>query len=312
MASARVGTAIAILLLVPLLFPRALGAQEVSRMLARVQADGAPVAGLGFAVYTGGERRPVGTTGTSGLAVVEFARAPLGAGTRMAAFAVSCDGRTEILFSSSAAGLPLLDDACRRTNLGQIVWARTERVEIDLTDRPTMRTRAASSVIDTRSGFRVQVGAIGTAVTGGDDPAEHIASNTGAGIGAEVLFGLDAESGAGIGLAVSGSRHSLDGVDEALWRWALALEPRYTINRPEWRARPYFAARLARQSLDAESGAGLATETGWSFGGGVGVSFPLLLGSEFDLAVRFERLSVSADGFDRAGTLLTAGGSIKF
>lgn len=312
MASARLGMATAILLLIPFLFPRALGAQGVSSMLARVQADGEPVAGLDFLVYVDGQRRHVGTTGASGLAVVEFARAPLSAGTRMGAFAVNCDGRTEILFSASAAGLPLLDDTCRRTNLGQIVWARTERVEIDLADRPTMRTWTARSVVDTRSGLRVQVGVIGTAVTGGDDPAEHVASNTGAGVGAEVLFGLDAESGAGIGLAVSGSRHSLEGVDEALWRWALALEPRYTINRPEWRARPYFVGRLARQSLNAESGAGLATETGWSFGGGAGVSFPFLLGSEFDLALRFERLSVSTDGFDRTGTLLTAGGSIKF
>lgn len=312
MVSKRICTVIAALLLIPFLFPPAAGAQEISRMLARVQADGAPVSDLEFVVYSGGERRLVGTTGSSGLAVVEFGRVPLRTGTRLVAFAVTCDGRTEILLSSSAAGLPLLDDACSQTHLGPIVWARTERIEIDLTDRPEMTIRTASEVIETRSGVRVQIGAIGTIVSGGDDPQDDIGSNTGSGAGAEVLVGLDSESGPGIGVAVSGSRHGLEGVDEALWRWAVALEPRYTFNRPEWRARPYLAARVSRQSLDAESGAGLATETGWSFGGGAGIIFPFLLGSEFDFALRFERLSVSADGFDRTGSLFTAGGSIKF
>ncbi len=312
MVSTRIGTAIAAVLLLPFLFPPALEAQEVSRMLARVEADGAPVSDLDFVVYVGGERRPVGASGSSGLAVVEFSRVPLSTGTRLVAFAVTCDGRTEILMSSSAAGLPLLDDACRQTKLGPIVWARTDRVEINLTDQPTMRTRTATAVVETRSGLRVQIGAIGTIVGGGDDPTEDIASNVGAGAGVEALIGLDSESGPGIGLALSGSRHGLEGVDEALWRWAVALEPRYTISRPEWRARPYVAARAARQSLDAESGAGLATETGWSFGGGGGIILPFLLGSEFDFAVRFERLSVSADGFDRAGNLFTVGGAIKF
>lgn len=315
MASARLGTAFAALLSIPLLFPHALGAQDAPRMLARVQADGSPVADLDFVVYAHGERRTVGTTGSSGLAVIEFGRVPLGVGTRLATVAVTCGDRTEVLLSPSAAGLPLPDEACRRTELGAVVWARTERVEIDLGDRPTMRVRTAAEVIEHRSGFRVQIGAVGTVVGGGDDPAEDLASNIGAGIGAEVLFGLDAESGPGIGLAVSASRHSLDGpaaVDEMLWRWAFALEPRYTFNRPEWRARPYLAARAARQSLDAEAGAGLATETGWSFGGGAGIVFPFLVGSEFDLSLRFERLTAGADGFDRSGSLLTAGGAIKF
>lgn len=312
MTSARLGTAIAILLLIPLLSPRAIEAQDVSRMLARVQADGSPVADLDFVVYTGGERRPVGTTGSSGLAVIEFGRVPLATGTRMIAFAITCDARTEILLSSSAASLPLLDETCRRTNLGPIVWARTERAEIDLTDRPRMSTRTASVFVERRSGFRAQVGPIATIVGGGDDPTEDIGANIDAGIGGEILVGYDAESGPGIGLAISGSRHGLQGVDEALWRWAVALEPRYTISRPEWRARPYLAARAARQSLDAESGAGLSTETGWSFGGGAGIIFPFLLGSEFDFGLRFERLSVSADGFDRSGSLFTAGGAIKF
>ena len=281
-------------------------------MLARVQSDGAPVADLRFVVYTGGERRPVGVTGSSGLAVVEFGRVPLATGTRMGAFAVRCDDRTEILLSSSAAALPLLDDSCRRTNLGPVVWARTERVEIDLSGEPRMRTTTASAVVETWSGLRVQIGPVGTIVGGGDDPQENIGSNVESGVGAEVLVGVDAESGPGIGLAVSGSRHGLAGVDEALWRWAFTLEPRYTLTRPEWRARPYVAARVGRHSLDAESGAGLATETGWSFGGGAGIVFPFIGGTEFDFSLRFERLSVSADGFDRTGNLFTAGGALKF
>lgn len=175
-----------------------------------------------------------------------------------------------------------------------------------------MRTTTASAVVETRSGFRAQLGAIGTIVGGGDDPQNDIAANVGSGAGAEILLGIDLESGPGIGLAVSGSRHGLEGVDEALWRWAFALEPRYTILRPDWRARPYLAARIGRQVLDAESGSGLATETGWSFGGGAGIVFPFIVGSEFDVSLRFERLSVSADGFDRSGSLFTFGGAVKF
>ncbi len=97
-----------------------------------------------------------------------------------------------------------------------------------------------------------------------------------------------------------------------MWRLGLSAEPRYTFQRPDWSARPYVVARVGWQSLDSEAGSGLSTETGWSFGGGAGVSFPLGLGPSVDLAAHVGRLSVDAEGFGRAGMLFDLGAAIRF
>ncbi|HEM46954.1 MAG TPA: hypothetical protein ENO23_07905, partial [Alphaproteobacteria bacterium] len=125
MAASRLCVAVAAL---ALLRPAALPAQETTSMLARVQAAGDPVAGVAFNVMTDGQRRRVATTGSSGLAVIEFNRAPLAAGTRLVAFAVTCGDAAEILLVGSTAAAPMAREGCRRDRLGVVVWNWTDRM----------------------------------------------------------------------------------------------------------------------------------------------------------------------------------------
>lgn len=301
--SLSVATALALLL------PGALDGQDVSSMLARVQTDGRPTAEVSFHVYAGGSVRRLAITGSSGLAVIEFERARLGPGTRVSVFAVTCDERNQILFSRSAASLPEPGETCRRERLGEVVWYRTDRLEVVLGESPRMTGRTASSVVRAQSGVRYQAGPV-VAFAAGDELA-----NISTGIGAEVLVGYDALSGLGVGLGVALARHGLEGVDENMWRWAVTAEPRYTFNRPDWTARPYIVVRAAWQSLDSDTGSGLATEKGWSFGGGAGVAFPLWFGLSADVSAHAARLMLDVDGFndaDRSGMLFDVGAAIRF
>ena len=72
---------------------------------------------------------------------------------------------------------------------------------------------------------------------------------------------------------------------------------------------------MTREWLDAEEGAGLSTETGWSFGAGVGVAFPVAGPVGVDLSAHARRLSVSvkdvADS-DRGGWLFSVGAGVRF
>lgn len=282
-------------------------------MLARVEADGQPAADVTFSAITDGNVRRLATSGSSGLAVIEFGRVPLRTGTRMVTFAVRCDDQYEILFASSAATLPVAGEGCERTHLGSVVWGRADRLEVTLGRTPRMTSRTAETVVQAQYGFRVQAGPV-VAFVGGEE-----LENLGTGFGGEVLLGYDAPSGFGIGVGLSLVRHGLEGstsVDESLLRWAIVAEPRYTFYRPDGSVRPYVAGRAAWQSLDPEAGAGLTSESGWSFGLGAGVDVPLVHGLSMDISAHAARLSVGAEAFgedfDRSGMLYSAGVAIRY
>ena len=296
-----------------LIAPVTLGAQDVPSMVARVEADGQPVAEVSFSVITDGQRRRLATSGSSGLAVIEFGRVPIAAGTRMTTVALSCGDRHDVLFAPAAAALPVTDATCTRTNLGSVVWGRADRLNVTLGDAPSMTSRTAAVVVRAQYGFRAQAGPV-VALAGGDE-----LENIGTGFGGELLLGYDAPSGLGFGLGLGLVRHGLEGstsVDESLVRWAVVAEPRYTFYRPDGSARPYVAGRAAWQSLDAEAGSGLATETGWSFGLGAGVDVPLVRGFSMDISAHAARLSVGAEfsgtDFDRSGMLYSGGVAIRY
>jgi len=293
--------------------PTFLFAQDVSSMVARVEADGNPVSGVRFAVISGGTQRPLATTGSTGLAVIEFDRVPLDSGTRLAAFVVSCGEHHEVLFARGASDLPLTEDGCERSQVGTVVWGRADRVHVVLGETPRLSSRAAKAVIRAVYGFRAQVGPA-VSFVGGDE-----LDNVGTGFGGDLLVGYDFPEGFGIGLGVGLARHDLQGsssVDEGLWRWAVMAEPRYTFGRAQSHARPYVAARAGWQSLDADDGAGLTTETGWSLGLGGGVVVPVVRGAARDIAVHASRLSLGADlsgtSFDRSGMLFSVGAALRY
>ena len=297
-----------------LIAPAALPAQDVPSMVARVEVNGEPAPDVSFAVISDGNLRRLATSGESGLAVIEFGRVPVSTGTQMAVFGVSCDDRHEVLFAPTAAVLPAGDEACVRTRLGTIVWGRSDRLEVTLGDAPRVVSRTADTVVRARYGFRAQAGPV-VAFVGGDE-----LSNLGTGFGGEVLLGYDVPSGLGIGLGLGLVRHGLEGatsVDESLWRWAVIAEPRYTFGGVDQRTRPYLAGRAAWQSLDADDGAGLTTETGWSYGLGAGVDFPVAHGVSAGVSAHAARLEVGAEAasgtdFDRSGMLYSVGVVIRY
>lgn len=283
-------------------------------MVARVEVNGEPAPDVSFAVISDGTLRRLATSGASGLAVIEFGRVPFSTGTRMATFGVSCDDRHEVWFVPSGTVVPAPDDVCARTRLGSVVWGRSDRLEITLGDAPRLTSRTAEAVVRARYGFRAQAGPV-VAFVGGDELA-----NLGSGFGGEVLLGYDWAGGLGIGVGLGLLRHGLEGsttVDESLWRWSVIAEPRYTFGDMEQRARPYLAGRAAWQSLDADDGAGLSTETGWSFSVGAGLDFPVARGLSAGVSAHAARLAVGADApsgtsFDRSGMLFSLGVVIRY
>jgi len=292
-----------------LLGPGTLPGQDIPSLLVRVRDVGGPAAGLEVTLHRGGQRRLLATTGASGLAVVEFGRVPVPPGTRLAVFTVICPEHGEIALTRSVNSLPPGAADCERSHLGSIIWSRTERLDVTLGETPRMTGRTASSVVDVRSGWRAQ--AVGSAVfvSGGE------LSNTETGLGGELLVGFDTSEGWGLGLGLGFHRHGLVGVDEKLSRVSAIFEPRYTAIRPDWSARPYLATRVTREWLDAEEGAGLSTETGWSFGAGLGVTFPVAGPVGVDLSAHASRLSVSVKDVansHRGGWLLSLGAGVRF
>lgn len=302
-----------IAVMLSLTVPASAAAQDVRSMVARVEVNGQPAPEVSFAVISDGTQRRLATSGASGLAVIEFGRVPFSAGTRMATFGVSCNDRHEVLFVPGGAVLPPPDEACVRTRLGTVVWGRSDRLEIALGDAPRLASRTDEAVAQARYGFRAQAGGL-VAFAGGDD-----LENLGSGFGGEVLLGYDLPSGLGIGFGLGLVRHSLEGsttVDESLSRWSVIAEPRYTFGGAEQGARPYLAGRAAWQSLDADDGAGLTTESGWSYGLGAGIDFPLARGFSAGVSAHAARLAVGAEAsgtdFDRSGMLYSLGVAIRY
>lgn len=314
MAPSRLLQITAVLCLTVLAVPAALLAQNVPSMVAQVEVNGQPAADVSFAVISDGNLRRLATSGASGLAVIEFGRVPFSPGTRMATFGVSCDDRHEVLFAPSGSVLPAPNEACVRTHLGSVIWGRSDRLEIALGDAPRLMSRTAEAITRAHYGFRAQAGPV-LALVGGDE-----LSNLGSGFGGEVLVGYDWAGGLGIGLGLGFVRHGLEGstsVDESVSRLSVVAEPRYSFGDTEQRARPYVAGRAAWQSLDADDGAGLTTETGWSYGLGAGVDFPVARGLSAGVAAHAARLAISADApsgtsFDRSGMLFSLGVVIRY
>lgn len=289
-----------------LLGPAALPAQQVPSLLVRVRDGGAPAAGLEVTLYRGGTRRLLGTTGASGLAVVEFGRVPVQVGTRLAVFTVMCPDRREIALTRSVGTPPPSGSECERTQVGFAVWSRTERIDVVLGETPSMTGQSAPSVVRSRSGWRFQLDG-SLAVVSGDE-----FSSTNTGQGGELLGGYDASDGWGLGAGFAWHRHGLEGRDEKVSRFSVSLEPRYTFLRADWSARPYVMARAAREWLDPDEGAGDTSERGWSYGAGAGVAFPAIGPVGVDLHASAARISVGDQGFDRSGWLISFGVGFRF
>jgi len=169
-----------------------------------------------------------------------------------------------------------------------------------------MRVTASEQVTRQQIGFRIQVGPA-VSVPSGEE-----LDGVGSGLGGEAQFGVEKESGLGLGAGVGFTTHDLEGADESMSHWSVFAEPRFTFNAARPGAHPYVAGRLAYVKFSPESGSGLLSETGWGFGGGGGVVFPAFGSTMFDVWLRFTMISVDVDGFDRSGTDFRAGASLRF
>jgi len=298
--------AILALILSGVFIPQHLYGQDVASMVVRVHANGAPLAGVPVVAFIDGNRRLLATTAGSGLAAVDLGRSRLVIGSRVSAFAIQCDESTEIVLTPAGGSLPISTDTCERTSLGSLAWGQDERLLVELGDAPAMQVNASDRVTRQQTGFRVQVGPALSAPSGSE------LDGVNSGFGGELQFGVDGESGLGLGAGVGFTSHGLEGSDESMSHWSIFAEPRYTFSAARPGAHPYVAGRVAYTKFNPESGSGLLSETGWSFGGGVGVVFPVSGSSMLDVWVRIMAISVDAEGFDRSGSDLRAGASLRF
>jgi hypothetical protein len=281
-------------------------AQEASTMLVRVQSGGQPAAGVEFTVQVDGSRRVLATSGPSGLAVVDFVRAPFAARTSVSVHVVTCGDARSVLFAPAGGPAPVTGGGCSAADVGSVVWYRTERSVINLDATPSLTSTTATRVTESRTGFRVQAGPSASLILGNE------LSELGAGFGGEAQAGLDFANGFGLGLGLALARHDVEGLNESLYRWTILLEPRYTFDRPTSRSRPYISAQLAQQTFNYQSGSGLLTENGWSYGAGAGIVFPLFYELQFDIGAQFAFVSVGTGGFDRSGSILKVVGALRF
>jgi len=299
-------TAILALTVLGLFLPPHLYGQDVASMVVRVHVNGKPLSGVPVVAFMNGDRRLLATTAESGLAVVELGRSRLVVGSRVSAFAIQCDMEIEVVLTPAGGSLPIATDTCDRTNLGSLAWGRDARLVVKLGDAPAMQVNASDRVTRQQTGFRIQVGPVISA-PGGDE-----LDGLNSGLGGELQFGVDGDSGLGLGAGMGFTSHGLEGSDESMSHWSIFAEPRYTFNAARPGAHPYVAGRGAYTKFSPESGSGLLSETGWSFGGGVGVAFPVSGSTMLDVWVRIMAISVDTEGFDRSGSDLRAGASLRF
>lgn len=302
-------TSIFVLATLALILPQVLRGQDVASMVVRVHANGQPVAGVSVIAFVQGNRRVLATTAASGLAIVDIGGSRLVVGSSVSAFAVRCNEVTEVMLIPAGASLPVTTDACDRVSLGSLAWGRDARLVVSLGDAPTMRVTASEAVQHAQTGFRVQAGPVVSILGGGD------LDGLDSGFGGEIQFGVDGAGGFGLGAGVGLTSHDLEGADESMIHWSIFTEPRYTFNAARPGAHFYVAGRVAYTVFDPESGSGLLTETGWSFGGGAGVLFPAFGPTKIDLWARISAVSVDVAGFsdsDRSGSDIRAGASLRF
>ncbi len=299
-------TSIFALAALALLLPQVLHGQAVGSMVVRVHEHGEPVAGVSVVSFVQGNRRVLATTAASGLAVVDIGGSRLVVGSSVLAFAIRCDESTEVMLIPAGASLPVATDACDRVSLGSMTWGREARLVVALGDKPAMRVTASESVRDAQIGFRIQAGPVAS-VPGGDE-----LDGVNSGFGGEIQLGMDGSAGLGLGAGLGFTSHDLEGADESMSHWSIFAEPRYTFSATRPGAHPYLAGRIAYTVFDPESGSGLLSEKGWSFGGGAGVVFPAFGPMMIDLWTRISVLSVGVEGFDRSGSDWRAGASLRF
>ena len=169
-----------------------------------------------------------------------------------------------------------------------------------------MQVTTSERVTKQQTGFRIQVGPV-ISVPGGDN-----FDGINSGFGGEAQLGFDSDSGLGIGAGLGFTSHGLEGADESMSHWSIFAEPRYTFNSARPGAHPYLAGRVGYTKFNPESGSGLLSETGSSFGGGAGVVFPASGALMVDIWARFSTVNVDVEGFDRSGTELRAGANLRF
>lgn len=275
-------------------------------MVVRVEAEQGSVEGVDVVGLYDGQRRALGTSGSSGLVVVEFTRVPFSSGARIAAVLETCPDGFTVWFVLASGPDPVAPAGCESRRAGSVIWGRTERASISLDGTEGVRTTVARRIARDRTGLRIHLGP-NIAFVQGDD-----LDDIGFGFGGELGVGSDFESGFGLGAVVGLMFHDLEGLDESLLRWSFEIEPRYTLGGEAGGARPYVALRAGYQVLDSEAGSGLLTEKGWGFGPGIGVVVNGPGALDVDLGARVTLLNVSVEGFDRSGAVVSAFGALRF
>ncbi len=287
----RVLTAALAALSTSLLLPGAVSAQQraTGTLILRVEESGLPAAGVGVSVFTQRVGRQVGVTGASGLAQVDQLAIDIPKGRRVVAHVLRCPDRTVVYLVPETERIDAIPADCEHLEAGSFFWGQTERVVVSVDGgRATVQETRAEDLDEKLSGLRVTASALYTSLLGEDFDDERN------GFGGDVTVFHLWKSGLGIGLGGNVTTHDVTGIDESLWKWSLYLEPRYTLYFHRSKFRPHVFGRVSHNWFAYENGARLS-ESGWGFGGGLGVAYPLLKWMAVDVGVYYGVLSMDTD-----------------
>lgn len=287
-----------------LLTPTGVAAQRATgTLIVRVEDAGVPVVGADVSVLTQRTQRVVGTTGIGGVVAVDQLPIEITPGTRVSTEIMECGDDASVLLVPQTEVVVTLPEECVRKSVGSFLWGQVERIVIRVDGGQASMEQEQSEAVTARlTGLRLSVMGLFTSLYGFDTLGGQ--AEFGSGLGGEARVFYLWPGGFGLGGGGSLTVHDINGVDESMWKWSAFAEPRYTFFLGSSRVRPHVMARVSYNWFSYESTQsgqpGGIDQSGWGFGGGAGVHYPLTGWFGLEMGVYYGALSMSYSGFDES------------
>lgn len=301
-----------------LLSPTDVAAQRATgTLIVRVENAGVSVVGVDVSVLAQRSVRVVGTTGVGGVVAIDQLPIEIDSGTRVSTEILECGDDASVLLVPQTAVVVTLPEDCSRRSVGNFFWGQVERIVVRVDgDQASIEQLQSKSVTSRLTGWRLSVNGLFTTLSGFDTLGGD--SEFGSGFGGTVRVFYLWPNGLGLGGGGSLTLHDVNGVDENMWNWSAFAEPRYTFFLGSSRIRPHVLARVSYNWFSYESTQsgqpGGIDQSGWGFGGGAGVHYPIAGWVGLELGLYYGALSMSFSGYDesRSGSDFQISAGLRF
>ncbi len=301
-----------------LLSPTGVAAQRATgTLIVRVENAGVPVVGVDVSVLAQRTRRIVGTTGIGGVVAVDQLPIEIASGTRVSTEILECGDEASVLLVPLSEVVVTLPADCARRSVGTFFWGQVERIVVRVDgDQVSIEQLQSKAVTSRLSGLRLSVQGLFTTLSGFDTLGGD--SEFGSGFGGDVRVVYLWPSGIGLGGGGSLTLHDVSGVDENMWKWSAFAEPRYTFFLGSSKLRPHVLARVSYNWFSYESTQsgqpGGIDQSGWGFGGGAGIHYPIAGWLGLEMGLYYGALSMAFSGYDesRSGSEFQITAGLRF